>query len=103
MKEMRFDIAVAIELFYSQNDLCNKDIMRIFGCSSSHASTLKGRVRKQMAEDGVNPVVFDPANVNAEYAFKVWGLDIADLERKYKKLMKFRELRGDLLPAVVTA
>lgn len=103
MKEMKFNIAAAIELFYSQNDLCNKDIMRIFGCSSSHASTLKGRVKKQMAEEGAHPVVFDASNVNAEYAFKVWGLDIADLERKYKKLMKFRELRGDPSPAVVTA
>ncbi len=93
MKKMKFNIAMAIEIYYSQNDLSNKDIMQIFGCSSSHASCLKKRVHQRMAEEDVRPVVFDASNVNAEYAFKVWGLDIDELERKYQKLMDFREKR----------
>ena len=92
-----FNIEAAIELYYSQNELGNKDIKRIFGCSDSYVGTLKGRVKKQMAEEGALPVVFDAQNVNCEYAFKVWGLDIDELEKRYHKLQKFRKLKGTVV------
>ncbi len=99
MKKRNFNIAVALELYYSQNEFSNKDIMQIFGCSLSRAYTLKKKVWEHMAANGDHPVVFDYTCINAEYAFKVWGLDVSDLERKYKKLIKIREMRGEPAPA----
>ena len=92
---MGFNIELAIELYYSQNELTNKDIKRIFGCSDSHVQTMKKKVYTQMAKENVRPLVFEAKNVNCEYAFVVWGLDIEELERKYKKLQRFRKLKGD--------
>ena len=91
----QFNIEAAIELYYSQNELSNKDIMKIFGCGTNYALTLKKAVLEKAVKEEVPPVVFDAANVNAEYAFVVWGLDIDELVKKYKKLQSFRKLRGD--------
>lgn len=90
-----FNIEVAIELYYSQNELSNKDIRRIFGCSESYVQTLKNKVREKMAEEKAHPVVFEAKNVNCAYAFRVWGLDVEELEQKYKKLQCFRKLKED--------
>ena len=91
---MKFNIEAALELYYSQNELSNDDIAAIFGCSRSYVNTLKKQVQQKMAEEDAHPPVFDAKHLNTEYAFKVWGLDVVDLERKYKKLVKFRELNG---------
>ncbi len=90
-----FNIEAAIELYYSQNELSNRDIKTIFGCSDSYVQTLKHRVLRRMAEEQARPVVFEAKNVNCEYAFKVWGLDIDELEQKYRKLQIFRKLKED--------
>lgn len=90
---MRFNIALALETYYTQNDLCNDDIQAIFGCSKSHVRTLKNQVRDKMAEEDVYPVVYEAKNLNTEYAFRVWGIDIDELERKFKRLVKFQKLR----------
>lgn len=100
---MKFNIEAALGLYYSQNELSNNDIAAIFGCSRSYVNTLKKQVQQKMAEENAHPPVFDAKHLNTEYAFKVWGLDIADLERKYKKLVKFRELSGAEAPAAATA
>lgn len=100
---MKFNIEAALELYYSQNELSNSNIALIFGCSRSYVNTLKKRVQEKMAEEKAHPPVFDAKHLNTEYAFKVWGIDIADMERKYKKLVKFRELSGNEAPAVATA
>lgn len=93
-QERQFSIETAIELYYSQNELSHKDIMRIFGCSPSHATQLKKRVADRMAKEDAHPLVFEAKNVNCEYAFETWGLDVEELEIKYKKLQKFRKLKG---------
>lgn len=90
-----FNIEAAIELYYSQNELGNKEICRIFGCSNSRASSLKKQVTEHAAKAGDHPVVFEAKNVNCEYAFTVWGLNIGALEKKYKKLQNFRQLKGE--------
>ena len=94
-RDRQFSIETAIELYYSQNELSNKDIMKIFGCSACYASQMKKRVEKRMTEEKAHPVVFEAKNVNCEYAFYAWGLDINELVEKYKKLQKFRKLKGE--------
>ena len=94
-RERQFSIETAIELYYSQNELSNKDIMKIFGCSAGYATQMKRRVEERMAKENVRPVVFEAKNVNCEYAFYAWGLDIDELEKKYKKLQRFRKMKGE--------
>ena len=91
----QFNIDAAIELYYSQNELSNRDIKKIFGCGDTYAVNLKKAVLEKAPKEDVPPVVFDAKNVNCEYAFAVWGLDIDELVKKYKKLQSFRKLRGD--------
>ena len=97
MSKMDFNIEAAIELYFSKNELGNKDIKRIFGCSDSYACAQKKRVNEAAAKEDVRPLVFDANNVNAEYAFKVWGLDIDELVKKYKQLQRFRKMRGEVV------
>lgn len=89
----QLDMAAAIELYYSKNELSTADIMRLFGCSRSYARMRKLQVQRQAAAEQVNPVVFDANSVNADYAFRVWGLNVAELESKYAKWQHFRRTR----------
>lgn len=89
-----FNIEAALELYYSQNELSNTNIKQIFGCSNSGVNKLKRKVWEKMAEENVRPLVFDSKNLNVEYAFRVWGLNVDELEKKYKRLQKFRQTRG---------
>ncbi len=95
---MNFNMEAAIELYYSRNELDNADIKRIFGCSVSYVGKLKRQVFEHMAKENRYPPVLEAKNVNCEYAFAVWGLDIDELERKYGKLQKFRQMREDVVP-----
>ena len=93
---VNLDIETAIEMFYSRNELGTVDIMNIFGCSRSKAEQLKTKVKEAVAkiDDAERPLVFKSCNVNTEFAFTVWGLDVPTLEEKYRKLQKFKKLKG---------
>lgn len=93
---MNFDLETAIEMYYSQNELTTKDIQRLFGCAACTASALKKRVKEAVAtlDKSERPLVFEAKNVNTEYAFRVWGLDVNEMEDKYKKLQRFRKLKA---------
>lgn len=47
---------------------------------------LKKAAEKVMDEEDV--IRWSPNKINTKSAFKAWGLDIADLESRYKKLQK---------------
>ena len=89
-----FNNELALEYYYTQNELTTNDIARIFGCSKSVALIKKKEIQQKAIEEGIRPVVFDYRNVNVEYAFKVWGITEKELESKFKKLQKFRKLKG---------
>ncbi len=79
-------IETAIRLYYERLELTNSDIRELFGNISSQTIVkLKKKVREVIAEEDIMP--WNSRRVNTEAAYKVWGLDIADLERRYKKLM----------------
>ena len=80
-------LEVAIKLYYEKSELNNKDISTLFGnVSSASIARLKKRVRQQMAEDAVP--VWNALCVNTKTAYKVWGLDINELEERFNKLKK---------------
>ena len=88
-------VAGAIRIYYENIELSNKEIQELFesrqgkSISSTTISKLKAEVQKVATERNVP--VWDKGCVNTKLAFEVWGLDIDDLEKRYKKLKKFEE------------
>ena len=78
-------IEKAIYIYYSRIEMGNKDITELFGdLSSATISRLKQKAREQMAIDSVQS--WTGYGVSTESAYRAWGLNIADLEKRYSKL-----------------
>lgn len=78
-------LETAIRLYYSRIELSNNDIRELFGkLGSATVVKLKKKARQVMQERG--RMAWNAQLVNTEDAFTAWGLDIADLERRHKKI-----------------
>lgn len=81
------NLETALRLYYERLELSCDDIRAIFGeISASTVTRFKRRARAQMAED--DSTVWDARNVNTASAFKAWGLDPAELEKRLTKLRR---------------
>ena len=79
------DLKTAINIYYMHTELSNADIEKLFGKhSSSTIAKLKKMAQDKMDEKHV--MSWNAICVNTEAAYEAWGLDIHDLERRYKKL-----------------
>ena len=85
------EVETAIELYYAKTEIGTQDIKRLFDVSDGKASTLKKQARAAMREKDV--ITIFPTNVNTKVAYEAWGLDIAELERKYRKLISLGFLK----------
>ena len=77
-------------LFRSEKQmLSSKDILTLFGGKHGSATIqrLKNMAKDKMVEDNI--CIWNAAMVDTETAFKAWGLDIANMERRYAKLQKY--------------
>lgn len=87
MYKLTKDIGKLIRIFYENIELGSDEIREMYdGISKSAIQTLKKKARKVMVTNDVMP--WDANKVNTESAFSAWGLEIADLERRYAKLQK---------------
>lgn len=78
-------IETAIRLYYSRIELSNSDIRELFGrLGNTTVVKLKKKAREVMQQN--NRPVWNARCVNTLDAFTAWGLDIADLERRHKKI-----------------
>lgn len=75
-----------LRIYYIYPEIGSPEIKELFGVADATATGLKKAVREQQARDNV--MVLDKHCVNTELAFKVWGIDIDDIERRVKKLEK---------------
>ncbi len=79
-------IETAIRLYYERIELSNSDIKELFGSiGSATISKLKKKAEEVMTEENITR--WNTRHVNTEAAYKAWGLDIADLERRQKRLV----------------
>lgn len=78
------NIETAVLTYYSCIEIGTKEIKAIFGVGDSTAGKMKKPVFERMALEKKKAWKRD--NVITEIAFEVWGLDIADLEKRLKKL-----------------
>lgn len=78
------DVTAALKAYYGCGHIGNDQIRDIFGITgSSTIARLKKPVRDAEAKEGVPVAV--PYKVNTRIAFKVWGIDVAELEKNRKK------------------
>lgn len=81
-------IETAIRLYYERIELTNTDIRELFGkISGATISKLKETAREKMREE--NAPVWNARWVRTDSAYRAWGLNIDDLEKRYARLRKF--------------
>ena len=82
---IELNVEEAIKIYYSTTEIGNKELKMIYGNICPHIMLkLKKQVKEVMDKEGVTAI--HGSNVNTKIAYKVWGLDIRDLEHKRKKL-----------------
>jgi len=79
------NIENALKVFYENAEIGNKEIKTLFGSrSTATVSRLKRIVKAEMLKRGMP--TFNAYKVNTAIAYDVWGIDIADLENRRKKI-----------------
>ena len=79
------NINTALSIFYNYSEIGNKEINTLFGNrSTATISKLKKLVKTEMMNQDV--LSFSAYKVNTAIAFKVWGIDVTDLENRRKKI-----------------
>ena len=75
----------ALQIYYSHPEIGNTEIKALFGKhSSATISKLKRAVKDKMNEQ--DTLSYGINKINTSIAYDVWGIDVADLERRRKKL-----------------
>jgi len=78
-----------LRIYYNKRELNNKDITSLFGkLSSATIAKLKKIVKEKMIEDNIPS--YGTYTINTNVAFDVWGIDVADLESRWKKISKLK-------------
>ena len=80
------DLKTCLKIYYTCPELGSAEIKELFGVGNAMATEMKKPVRRKQVEENV--MVLDKNCVNTELAFKMWGIDIEDIERRVKKLEK---------------
>lgn len=74
-------------MYYAKIELSSSDIRKLFDVkSSSTVARLKKKALDLMCKE--KKPMFSSHCVNTECAYRAWGLDIADLEKRYARLKK---------------
>ena len=77
----------ALRIFYSYSEIGNREIASLFGrLSSATVSRLKRVAKNEMTEQGI--LSYGANKVNTNIAYKVWGINVSDLEKRRKKLIE---------------
>lgn len=93
MYKLTKDIGKLIQIYYENIELGSDEIREMYeGISKSAIQGLKRKARKVMVEQEISH--WDANKVSTECAYTAWGLDIADLEKRFQKLQKFKRTTG---------
>ncbi len=78
-------LETALRLYYERTELTNTDIYELFGKIGSHTVSKLKKKAWELINERKTPI-WNAARVNTEVAYEAWGLDIENLERRWKKL-----------------
>lgn len=84
MKTQRIDFESALKIYYGTIEIDSRHIRQLFSCGANKAAELKKKALAHMGKLNKMPCI--SGCVNTEIAFEAWGIDIHDIEKKYKKL-----------------
>ena len=77
----------ALKIYYENAEIGNKEIRYLFGSrSSATISRLKKIAKNEMMKRDIP--TFCTNKVNTTVAFDIWGIDIADLEKRMQKIQE---------------
>lgn len=81
------DIDTALYIYYLYPEIGNKEIKELFGGLGSAALT---KYKKAVQEEQIKQDVKTSQlhTINTEVAYEVWGIDVAELEKRRDKLKK---------------
>ena len=81
------DIDTAIAIYYKCPEISTKEIVQLFSKhSKSTVNKLKKLAQRRMIEENV--YIHGMYTVNTYCAYKAWGIDVEDLEKRRNKLQK---------------
>ena len=81
------DIDTALYIYYRYPEISNKEIKELFGGLGSAALTkYKKAVQGEQIKQNVKTSQL--YTINTEVAYEVWGIDVAELEKRRDKLKK---------------
>ena len=84
------NVAKAVSIYYTRISLGGQEIRDIFGIKSGATVTrLKKEVIKYFADKDINPVHSLTNRLDTARAYEAWGLDIEELEKRFKKIQKY--------------
>ena len=86
MRGGRIDFVKCLEYYYKLHEIGIKEISEMFNICRSKASQMKSDVRAEQLRRNI--LCFNPVCVNTELAFELWGIDIAEVEKRVTKLKK---------------
>lgn len=79
------DPATVLKIYYLNREIGNAEMRELFsGVGQTAITRLKKKALELMRERGVGRL--GAHSVNTELAFEAWGIDVAAVERQYKKL-----------------
>ena len=81
------DIDTALRIYYQYPEIGNKEIRELFGgLGNSTIANYKRAVIEKQAESG--KLTSQLHTIDTETAYKVWGIDVDNLEKRRVKLQK---------------
>lgn len=81
------DIDTVLRIYYTYPEISTAQVKEIFpSVSSSTLTNYKKHVKMEMAKKGVKVATRNA--IDTETAFKVWGIDVQNLEKRRAKLKK---------------
>ena len=94
--DIRINIPIAVRYYYEKISLSNSDIKAIFNIKSdSTAIKKKQEVIDYFAGTDENPIHSISRRLDTWRAFEAWGLDISELEKRFKKLRQLGYLADE--------
>lgn len=79
------NIDTALRIYYQYSEIGNKEIRELFGnIGNSTISNYKEAVKQEQVKQNIKTSCL--YTVNTRVAYKVWGIDVDDLEIRRKKL-----------------
>lgn len=85
------DMSLALRFYYEKPELTSADIKQLFDVCGATATQKKREVLNEMAKQDPPVRTWQRGAINTKIAYKVWGLNVEDIENRLKKLSKLRK------------